>query len=172
MCSQSWERLGQRPCQDDSLRLEVEGAMEGGPPFKALLCWTKDQVSLWIDENSRRRGSLGIKFIFCIQHTGSPAGCVLGFVNLSCVCAELCMGACQLRQGQGWIKMSDSRNIYECVYCVFVIIVLYKYDLNYIEFQHSLYFFFLIIQLLLGLYLHYCPVSCLACCLYWSEFSS
>lgn len=56
MCSQSWELLGQRPCQDDRLRLEVESEMEGGPLFKAPLCWNKVQVSLWIDENSRQKG--------------------------------------------------------------------------------------------------------------------
>lgn len=89
----SWELLGQRPCQDDRLQLEVESEMEGDPPFRAPLCWDKDQVSMWIDENSRQRGSLRIEFIFCIQHVGHLLEYVLGSVG-PCLCLGRAVHGC------------------------------------------------------------------------------
>lgn len=90
MCSQSWELLGQRACQDDSLRLEVESEVEGGPPFRAPLCWNKDQVSMWIDENSRQKGL-----------TGSPAGLCAGFCGTVPVSVQSC----------AWVHVSSTRTV-------------------------------------------------------------
>lgn len=69
------------------------------PTFQSTLCWNEDQVSMWIDEDSRQKGLVRNQVHLLHQHTGSPAGLCAGFCGTVPVSAQSC----------AWVHVSSAR---------------------------------------------------------------